>query len=183
MNIVERSSGSSTAAPLIVTAELPTALQARAEALRRAHYPLDRNHVPAHVTLLRALPPFVEDEARRLLSALAAELPPPPAAITGLLDLGSGTALAIESHALREVRAMIAAHFHGLLTLQDEGEPRLHVTLQNKVPRAEARALQAAFGPVIHTERFAFAGLALHRYRGGPWEGVGRWSFRGRRKR
>ena len=170
-------------APLIVTAELPTALQARAEALRRAHYPPDRNHVAAHVTLLRALPPFVEDEARRLLSTLVAELPPPPAAITGIIDLGSGTALAIESPALREVRAMISAHFHGLLTLQDEGEPRLHVTLQNKVPRAEAKALQAALGPAIRTERFAFAGLALHRYLGGPWEAAGHWSFRGREKR
>jgi hypothetical protein len=170
-------------APLVVTAELPVALQSRADALRRAHYPAMRNLVPAHVTLLRALPPFVEDEARRLLAALAAELPPPSAQMTGLMDLGTGTALAIESRSLLDVRAMIAEHFHGMLTLQDEGVPRLHVTVQNKVLRAEAKALQAALAPAVQPERFAFAGLALHRYLGGPWEPAGRWPFRGRVRR
>jgi len=164
----------------VVTAELPPALHSRAEALRRAHYPPERNQVPAHLTLLRALPPFVEEEARRLLAALAAELPPPPAQVNGLMDLGTGTALAIESAALQDIRAMIAAHFHGMLTQQDEGTPRFHVTVQNKVIRAEAKALQAALGPAILPERFAVAGLALHRYLGGPWEAAGRWTFRGR---
>lgn len=170
-------------APLVLTAELPPALQARADALRRAHYPADRNHVPAHVTLLRALPPFVEEEARRLIASLAAELPPAPARLTGVTDLGTGTALAIESPAMLAVRAMIAEHFHGLLTVQDEGVPRLHVTVQNKVVRAEAKALQAALGPLVEPERFTFAALALHRYRGGPWEPVGRWTLRGRTRR
>lgn len=170
-------------APLVVTAELPPALQSRAEALRRAHYPPERNQVPAHVTLLRALPPSVEDEARRLLAALSAELPPPPAQIMGLMDLGTGTALSIESTALLDTRVMIAAHFHGMLTQQDDGTPRLHVTIQNKAMRAEAKALQAALGPVILPERFTFTGLALHRYLGGPWETIGRWSFRGRARR
>lgn len=169
-------------APLVVTAELPAAIQARADALRRAHYPAERNHVPAHVTLLRALPPFVEDEARNLLAAVASELPPPMARITGIMDLGTGTAIAIESNAMLELRAMVAAHFHGMLTLQDEGTPRLHVTVQNKVLRSEAKALQALLTPALGPERFAFAGLALHRYLDGPWEPSGRWSFRGQRR-
>ncbi|WP_292931140.1 2'-5' RNA ligase family protein [Novosphingobium sp. PASSN1] len=170
-------------APLVLTAELPAALQGRADALRRAHYPAERNHVPAHVTLLRALPPFVEDEARSLLAALAAEMPPQPALLAGITDLGTGTALAIESPAMLALRAMIADHFHGMLTVQDEGVPRLHVTVQNKVLRGEAKALQAALGPAILPERFTFAALALHRYRGGPWEPAGRWPFRGRTRR
>jgi len=165
---------------LVVTAELPSALQARAEALRRAHYPSDSNRVPAHVTLLRALPPFLEPEARSHLAALAAEIAPPPATLTGVMDLGTGTALAVESSALDEVRAMIADHFHGMLTLQDQGTPRLHVTVQNKVTRREAISLQAALRIELRPERFAFAALALHRYRGGTWEAAGRWPFRGR---
>lgn len=171
------------AAALVVTAELPPALQARCEALRRTHYPAERNHVPAHVTVLRALPPFVEEEARGLLAALAAELPPPPAVLTGVMDLGTGSALAIDCAGLLDVRAMIAAHFHGMLTRQDEGVPRLHVTVQNKVVRAEARALQMALAPAIVPERFAFTALSLQRYCGGPWEPAGRWPFRGRRRR
>ncbi|MEI6643573.1 MAG: 2'-5' RNA ligase family protein [Novosphingobium sp.] len=171
------------AAALVVTAELPQPLQARAEGLRRAHYPATRNRVPAHVTLLRALPPRVEHEARGLLAALAAELPPPPARLTGIMDLGTGTALAIESPALLDCREMIAARFHGMLTLQDEAAPRLHVTVQNKVARAEAKALQAMLGGDLQAERFTFAALALHRYRAGLWEPAGRWPFRGRARR
>ena len=167
-------------APLVLTAVLPAALQGRAEGLRRAHYPPDRNQVPAHVTLLRALPPSVEAEARGLLAALAAELPPVPATLTGVTDLGTGTALGIDSPDMLNLRAMIAEHFHGMLTLQDQGEPRLHVTVQNKVTRGEAKALQAMLAPTISRERFAFAGLALHRWLGGPWEDAGHWPFRGR---
>jgi hypothetical protein len=168
---------------LVVTAELPAPLNARAEGLRRAHYPAELNRVPAHVTLLRALPPFLEAEARQHLAGLAAELPPPSARLTGVMDLGTGTALGIESVAMLEVRAMIAGHFHGMLTLQDEGVPRLHATVQNKVARVEARALQAALAPAIRDERFAFTALLLHRYEGGRWEAAGRWAFRGQSRR
>jgi hypothetical protein len=167
-------------APLVVTAVLPAALQGRAEGLRRAHYPAERNQVPAHVTLLRALPPSLEAEARSLLAGLAAEMPPVPAALSGVMDLGTGTALAIDSPAMLDLRALIAERFHGMLTLQDQGEPRLHATVQNKVERPDAKALQARLSRAFHPERFAFAGLALHRWLGGPWEDVGRWSFRGR---
>ncbi|MBU6396465.1 MAG: 2'-5' RNA ligase family protein [Sphingomonadales bacterium] len=167
-------------APLVVTAVLPAALQGRAEGLRRAHYPAERNQVPAHVTLLRALPPSLEAEARGLLASLAAEMPPVPATLAGVMDLGTGTALAIDSPAMLDLRALIAERFHGMLTLQDQGEPRLHVTVQNKVLRAEAKALQAALAVTFRAERFTFAGLAMHRWLGGPWEDAGRWAFRGR---
>lgn len=167
-------------APLVVTAVLPAALQGRAEGLRRAHYPPERNQVPAHVTLLRALPPSLEAEARSLLGALAAEMPPVPATLTGVMDLGTGTALAIDSPAMLDLRALIADRFHGMLTLQDQGEPRLHATVQNKVARAEAKALQAGLAATFRPERFTFAGLAMHRWLGGPWEDAGHWAFRGR---
>ena len=170
-------------APLIVTAELPAPLQTRVEALRRAHYPAERNHLAAHVTLFHALPPFVEGEARGLLAAIAAETPPPPASLIAVMDLGTGTALRIESAAMLAVRASIAERFHGLLTQQDQHAPRLHVTVQNKVPRAEAKGLQAVLAADFRTQSFTFAGLALHRYMGGPWELVGRWTFRGRGRR
>ena len=175
--------GAAAAAPLIITAELPAPLQSRADGLRRAHYPPERNQLAAHVTLFHALPPFAEGEARSLLAALAAETPPPEALLAAVMDLGTGTALRIESAVLLAVRASIAERFHGLLTLQDQHAPRLHVTVQNKVVRAEAKALQSALAFAFRPERFAFVGLALHRYKGGPWEPVGRWTFRGRPRR
>ena len=125
-------------APLIVTAELPEALQSRADQLRTAHYPPERNRLKAHVTLFHALPPSVEDELR---DALAAEAKGKPVAgrLEGVMSLGRGTALRLSSPAMLALRERLAERFHGLLTPQDEHMPRLHVTIQNKVSPAEAR--------------------------------------------
>jgi len=164
--------------PLIVTAELPEALQSRADQLRTAHYPPERNVLKAHVTLFHALPPSVEDELRDALAA-EAKARPVPARLEGVMNLGRGTALRLASPAMLAVRERLAERFHGLLIPQDEHVPRLHVTIQNKVSPAEARALQAQLATGIDPRDFAFAGLALHRYRGGPWEFVKRWPFRG----
>jgi 2'-5' RNA ligase len=166
-------------AALIVTAELPADLQAWAERLRRAHYPAERNQVAAHVTLFRALPPSCEDELREALAAVARARPPVPARLDGIVSLGRGTALGLASPAMLALRAELGERLHGLLGPQDRPEPRLHATVQNKVSEREARALQADLAGVVQPRDFRFAGLALHRYRDGPWEFVKRWSFRG----
>ena len=166
-------------APLIVTAELPADLQAWANALRRAHYPPERNQVDAHVTLFHALPPSCEDELHGLFAAAARGHAPASARLEGVMSLGNGTALRIESPAMTALRRDMAGRLHGLLTAQDQAEPRLHVTVQNKVSPREAKALQHELSAKITAREFRFAGLALHRYRGGPWEALKRWSFRG----
>ena len=165
-------------APLIVTAQLPEALQSRADQLRAAHFPPERNFLKAHVTLFHALPPGVEAELREVL-AIEARGKPVPGRLEGIMNLGRGTALKLASPAMLALRERLADRFHGLLTPQDSHVPRLHVTVQNKVSPAEARALQAHLAAAIQPRDFAFAGLALHRYRGGPWDTIGNWSFRG----
>ena len=165
-------------APLLVTADLPADVFAWAEGLRRRHYPPERNRVRAHVTLFHALPPSVEGELRRLLARHAA-LPPPAAELTGIMKLGRGTAIDIASPELDSIHAELAHDLHGVLTPQDAARRRLHVTVQNKVTAAEAKALQAELAAQFRKRSFAFAGLALHRWRGGLWEDAGRWPFRG----
>jgi hypothetical protein len=166
-------------APFIVTAELPRDVFAWADALRRQHFPPERNKLEAHVTLFHAFAPSLRAELAGLLPRLASEHGPPPARITGLMDLGRGTALAIDSPAMLALREDIAEHFHGALTAQDRHPPRLHVTIQNKVTAEAARTLQRELAG-LGERAFAFTGLGLHRYLGGPWEAVGRWPFRGR---
>lgn len=165
-------------APLILTAELPPDLHRWATALRTAHFPPERNHLEAHVTLFHALPPHAEAEARTLLARLAGEFSPIEGRLEGIMSLGRGTAFRLASPAMLDLRAHIAAHFRGLLTAQDTHSPRLHVTIQNKVSPAEAKALQSALADVVSPRDFAFPGLALFRYRGGPWEAVRRFAFR-----
>ena len=174
--------GTPAPAPLIVTATLPAEIFAWADRLRRAHFPPERNHLPAHVTLFHALPPSAEGEIGRLLASLASD-PPPPARLAQIISLGSGTALLIESPAMLSLREMIAERFHGMLSAQDAGRPRLHITIQNKVTSREAKALQAVLAADFQPRSFLFAGLGLDRYRGGPWEEAGRWRFRGAARR
>ncbi|MEL6528696.1 MAG: 2'-5' RNA ligase family protein [Pseudomonadota bacterium] len=166
--------------PFIVTAKLPSDIQGWAEGLRRAHYPAERNHLHAHVTMFHSFAPSLFDELRDYLPRITGEFACPEARISGLLDLGTGTAIALESPQLLILRDLIAEHFHGSLTAQDLYEPRPHITIQNKVPKREARALQAELGPEVHERRFLFPALELHLYKGGPWEAIKSCAFRGR---
>lgn len=170
--------GGSTA-PLIVTALMPKDLAAWATALRRAHFPPGRNYLDAHVTLFHALPPQCESEVQGLLSTVAGELAPVDATLDRVMPLGRGTAFAIESTGMLRLRRRIADHFHGMLTAQDQHRPRLHVTVQNKVSAVDARVLQAEFATSFAPRCFVFRGLGLYRYRGGPWEAVREFAFRG----
>ena len=167
------------AAPLILTAELPRDLHAWATRLRAEHFPPERNHLEAHVTLFHALPPQMEPELLCFLSRLCAGQSAPRARLEGVMSLGRGTALKLSSPELLALREAIADHCHGMLTAQDQARPRLHVTIQNKVEPVAARALQATLEPQVAPRAFAFRGLALHRYLGGPWALVKRFAFRG----
>jgi len=164
---------------LIVTADFAPADFAWLEGLRRAHYPPERNRVPVHLTLFHALPPSSEEEVRRQL-ALQAAGSAPYAMIAGLMDLGGGVAFRVVSDNLDSIRNEIADHFHGLLGAQDSAGWRPHVTIQNKVPPKSARALLAELERDFRPRPLGIAGLALHRYRDGPWETLARYPFRGR---
>jgi hypothetical protein len=166
--------------PFILTAALPPDIQGWADGLRRAHFPPERNHLHAHVTLFHAFAPSLLDELITYLPRVAGEFAAPKAEITGLMDLRTGTAIALASPQLLALRSLIAEHFRGSLTAQDLHEPRPHITIQNKVTKREARALQAALAPTIALRRFTFPALELHLYQGGPWKQVKRCAFRGR---
>jgi hypothetical protein len=167
------------AQPFIVTAELPVDVFSWANGLRCQHFPPERNHLAAHVTLFHAFAPSLRSELHGVLVRLAREHAPPPARIEGTMDLGSGTALAVRSPGMLALRAEIAEHFHGALTAQDQGEPRLHITIQNKVTRAEATALQTELAITLRPRRFVFTGFGLQLYLNPKWQQLNVWKFRG----
>lgn len=169
------------AAPVIVTATMGAADQRHFDRLRETHFPPERNHLPAHITLFHQLPPSSRDELDGLIRSIAADTPPPAAMIRDVYSLGRGVAFRIESPDLLAIRACIAGRFHGLLTAQDRGTPRLHITVQNKAAPGEARALQAALAERFHPHPLRIIGLAAHLYRGGPWEPLFARNFRGPR--
>ena len=165
-------------APLIVTATFGADDHAWLEGLRRKHFPIKRNQVPVHLTLFHQLPPSLDAELRGRL-ADAAAFPPPIAAITGVMDLGQGTAFRVASDELEDIRAELAMAFRGLLTPQDQAGWRPHITVQNKVERAEAIALQQVLQAGDFPRPLAISGLTSWRYLGGPWEKVRAYPFRG----
>jgi hypothetical protein len=166
------------AGPLIVTAELGPEDFAWLNDLRRHHFPPDRNQLDAHLTMFHAVPPSAESELRQILRT-AAELRAPPAWIAGTMNLGGGVALRVASDDLNAIRAEVAHRLHGLLTAQDSAGWSAHVTIQNKVPPREARALLEAIGEQFTQRPVRISGLGLHRYLGGPWEALHTYAFRG----
>ncbi|WP_426162869.1 2'-5' RNA ligase family protein [Sandarakinorhabdus sp. DWP1-3-1] len=166
--------------PLILTALVEPAVQARFEALRRAHYPTALNRVPAHISMFHHLPGRELDAVKRRLKAVCAQVPPPEIAVNGLRSLGGGVALKLQSPALEDVRAELAAGWNTLLIPQDRAGYRPHMTVQNKVTSAAAKgtlaALEATFVPFA-TRAVA---IAIWRYLDGPWEALGQVAFRGR---
>ena len=131
----------------------------------------------AHVTLFHALPGERVDDVRRAL-ALAAGRPPFDVAVTGVRFLGRGVALDLAAPELTGLRDDVAAEFAADLTAQDRQWRHPHVTVQNKVEPAVARALHAdlsaGFTPWTATAR----GLGLWHYRGGPWDPDAEFPFR-----
>ena len=168
----------SSSAPIIVTATLGDADFAWADGLRRAHYPPERNRVPAHLTLFRHLMPSLADELHDRLKAATRGVPAPVAAVAAVSNLGQGVALRIWCEGLEAIRADLADAFTGLLTPQDSAGWRPHITVQSKVPAAQARALYTALSAEIARPRpVRISGLASWRYLGGSWQAIRGYRF------
>ena len=159
-----------------MTALLGTADFAWADALRRAHFPPERNVLRAHLTLFHHLPPSAERELRDALRD-ECRAPPPVARLASLVSLGRGVAYRVDSVDLAAIRARLADRFDTLLTPQDRAGWRAHITVQNKVDPTVARALLAELSAVFVPRPLIIAGLAAWWYRGGPWEPTGAWRF------
>ena len=163
-------------APLIVTLLLDDEAQGRFDRLRAAHFPAQRNHLQAHVTLFHALPGEHLADVSRELGEVAGRAPF-DVAVTGVRFLGRGVAIDLDAPELTALRRGLAGAFDPWLTRQDRQWSRPHVTVQNKVEPDVARALfqdlSASFVPETVTAR----GLGLWNYLGGPWSAEQEWSF------
>ena len=165
------------AAPIIVTTLFGAEDFARLDGLRRVHFPPERNQVPAHATLFHHLSPGLAPELKQRLAAATRQQRPPRATLAGVRNLGRGVAFRIESPELEAIRADLADAFAAMLTPQDAAGWRPHVTIQNKVEPAAAKALHASLSAGFVARPLAIVGLAAWWYRGGPWEPLSRHMF------
>lgn len=164
--------------PLILTLLLDAESQAWLEELRRAHFPPERNLIPAHVTLFHALPGAEIGAIRATLAEKCAALPAAvPARLGPPRFLGRGVALEVSVPVIAVLRRDLAARWQGWLTRQDAQGWRPHATVQNKVAPDQARALHATLSATLPVREAQGAALLLWHYRGGPWEAAGRFAF------
>jgi hypothetical protein len=167
-------------APLIVTALMGADDFSQFDGLRRTHFPPERNFIPAHITLFHHLPPARLPELTRLIADIVKD-PAPAASISDVLFMGRGNGFRVDSPGLLAVRARLAEWFSVDLTPQDRQLPRLHITVQNKVAPDVAKALHRDLMARFRPQPLIISGLAIWAYRGGPWDLVRRYAFRGSR--
>jgi hypothetical protein len=164
--------------PFILTLTLDPVSQAGFDALRSAHFPPSRLLVGAHVTLFHALPNDLH--VVQAVETEAALIAPFPVSVTGLRFLGRGVAFALESARLHGLRTRLQERWTTRLTPQDRQAWRPHVTIQNKVEPAVAKELHAALSAAFVPYTITATGLALWRYRNGPWDSAGLFPFAAR---
>jgi hypothetical protein len=164
-------------APIIVTALFGPTDAAWFDALRRQHFPPERNQLAAHLTMFHHLPPSLAVELKGRLASETRGVSAPRARIAGLVSLGEGVAYRIDSDDLVAIRARLEDHFTGMLTPRDDAGWRPHVTVQNKVRPDVAGALLRTLGTNFVPRAVAIVGLASWWYRGGPWEPLSRHMF------
>ena len=155
----------------MVTLLLDPASQEHLDGLRRRHFPPERNHLAAHVTLFHALPgdelPTVLADVRRVAARPAFAV-----AVTRVRFLGRGVAYDLAAPELDRLHAELAGAWRAWLTPQDSRRLAPHVTVQNKVDPERARALHADLAAQPLPTGVTGTGVGVWRYLGGPWEQV-----------
>ena len=164
-------------APIIVTALFGRADQGWFDAQRAAYFPPERNVLAAHCTLFHHLPPSSAAELKHRLTQATRGVRAPDGKVGGLMSLGRGVAYRIDCPMLTGIRADLVDAFAGMLTPQDAGGWRPHVTIQNKVDPKVAKLLLGRLQAEFQPRAVEVAGLAAWWYRGGPWELLSRHLF------
>lgn len=163
--------------PLVVTAELDAEAFDWLDCLRRRHFPPERNHLAAHLTLFHALPGDQLDRVCGELVDVTAAAPAIEGTAARWMSLGRGVAMAVEVPALAALRGQLARRLADVLTRQDAGGFRPHVTVQNKVAPAQARDLRTQLEENHTPWPIRISALQLWRYDGGPWQFVCRFAL------
>jgi len=152
----------------VLTLSLDAASQAYFEALRRLHFPPERNQIPAHLTLFHTLPNDMN--VVRILEFEAEREETFALAVTEVRSLGKGVAYKLESANLLALHARLSRAFAEHLTAQDKQRLQPHIVVQNKVTAATAHELLLDLQQTLAPMQVQALGMDLWRYMGGPWE-------------
>lgn len=163
--------------PLILTLKLDAASFQYFEALRRIHFPPERNHLAAHLTMFHHLPgdelEKIKEDAQRICRSFSEF----SLTFTGWRSLGNGVAARVEAPLLLGLRGRLAAIWHEHLKRQDRQNYQPHITVQNKVAPDEAQTLLAELSAEPLPPNGTAKGVVLWHYRGAKWQLEDEFSF------
>lgn len=168
MELTNLTAGQSTGKPLVATLVITPSAQSYFNALRRQHFPAERNYLDAHLTLFHALPdkPWIVED----LQNLAKGQQPFEATAQSVVSLGNGTAFKILAPELPLLHQKLQKNWFNSLTKQDRQKRNFHITIQNKVEPDAAKKLQTEMVQDFKPFSFTVQGIQLWRYHNGPWE-------------
>jgi 2'-5' RNA ligase len=145
--------------------------------LRREHFPVERNHLSAHITLFHHLPGEHLDEIEAHLKITASRHSEFKLLFRDVKFIGRGSVVEIESPPLVSLRNKLANHWSDWLTPQDRQKFAPHVTVQNKVAPEEARNLYETLNETWQSRPGTATALQLWHYKGGPWQLANEFDF------
>jgi hypothetical protein len=161
--------------PLVITVALDADAQERFDAARTRWFPPGRTEVGAHLTMFPTVPGEQEEQVR--VDLVRAAGPPFPIGVAGVLPLGGGAAYALASPELVRRHRVLQQLWWPHLTEQDRQGLRPHVTVQNEVSPAEARATLTVLRRSFRPYHVRAEGYVLWRYDDGPWAELARIPF------
>ena len=156
-------------APLILTLKLDDASLDFFDALRRAHFPPERNFLSAHLTMFHHLPGEEIGKIKNDLAEICGASEKFPLAFSGWRFLGRGVAANVDAAQLLNLRARLASLWRESLTAQDRQKFQPHITVQNKVALEDARRLYEKLSAERKPSGGVAEGLTLWHYLGAAW--------------
>jgi 2'-5' RNA ligase len=163
--------------PLIVTLKLDAATFVKVDALRKQHFPPERNFILAHVTLFHALPEVAENAIAKRLREICDVTSRMRLELSDLRFLGRGVAIECRSLELNQLHQNLSSSWNDWLTPQDRQRYRPHITIQNKVTPEAALQLYEHMIQTWHPLEAMGEGLLLWCYESGPWRLLKEFSF------
>lgn len=135
--------------------------------LRNQHFPAAINYLKAHLTLFHKLPD--DDFVSQALERFSREHSPFNMEVAAVRSIGNGVAFKIESATLLQLHRQLQGIFKSMLIPQDQQRLWPHITIQNKVPPAEATALAHSLNNSFTPFDITATGFAVWTYLNGPW--------------
>lgn len=153
--------------PLIVTIRMDDTSFSFFNSLRKIYFPSELNYIDAHLTLFHALP--TEEYIMEDLIEASTRFSPFPIHANEPAFLGNGVAYKLDSEKVMDLHLSLQKKWMDVLIPQDRQKLWPHITVQNKVEKAEAEALMEFLKSYFSSFDLQALGLDIWEYRQGPW--------------